>query len=157
MSAKKTRILAVTVLLCLSVAGCNQRDNDLTTSRSIQNKTPTMTSLNELSTRSGLSFNADAKMLSQEDNLGAVQKAQGWVVQVSNVPNAPASATKKTDDEAGEILKVMTNATPGFDFGRLIAKTTESARWQIDKDSWTMSAVKTSMGTFVLVDWIKLN
>lgn len=155
MIANKLTACVAISFACLGLCSCSPQNSDSAKSRSTQLNTPTMNSIIDVATRSGMTLPTDAKILSQEDNLGTVQKAQGWVIQVSLVPNPPESAIKKADNEANEVLKVMVSATPNFDFGRLLETTNESARWGVDKDSWTMSSVKTSKGTFILLDWIK--
>jgi hypothetical protein len=137
------------VALMLTLGACQKVDNP------IKPVDKPMITIQELSTRSGVNFFANAKVLAQEDSLGVVQQAQSWVVEVFSEPILPAAAPFVTQANASEKLKVMKARAPSVNFGEVVKNEVPVHMWDSPGSSWSYTRISTNKGEFVSLGWVK--
>jgi hypothetical protein len=116
---------------------------------------PTMTSIQEIETRSGIKFPPGSRIVGQSDAVGKVQQAQSWVLQVPNDPTLPAIASRSTASSAAGNLKVMKARAPKVDFGSPIKDEFAAYWWETPGSSWSYTNITTETGSFVALGWVK--
>jgi hypothetical protein len=133
-----------------------------TTPQNSANKTMT-TNIKELSERSGIAFSEKSRVIFQEDNLGAKQEAQNWLIYSDSPLTLPKGELGyKEKDDAKEYLSNFQKNAREENFGTLKSTKSLSSSWLKDDGVWRKepgrwdgTIIETEKGFYLNLEWVK--
>lgn len=146
------------VFVIILFFSCSKATNEFFT-----NEKNMKTNISELSKRSGISFSENTRIISQEDNLGASQESQGWLIYSDKfivLPKDEIGYTEKND--ASEYLENFEKNAREENFGKLKSDKSTSSSWmkedgiwRKETGKWDGTIIETDKGFYLELEWVK--